>query len=297
MNLELLVVRVAKDLAPRDKFSPELRTNFERVTGIYKTRRWNGSATALAIQSAKIAATANNGGPILGVIVVTQSPDRKSPCMAIEIAGALGLGKDTIAFDVNQSCDGFVYGLWLANLMKARVLLVVVDMLRAREDAIDSLIFSDASAAAIIGPDDGASIMTAGFYTDPSGSEKLCADSKGLLKMDGGAVYDFATEKVPELISSYTAKNGGFDYLCQHQPNESMMKVIEKRSGFTGRSLRAINEYGNASLVSLPIALAANEDKIKGKRVLLAGYGAGWAAALMGLGWSGNRITHLSEVE
>lgn len=51
------------------------------------------------------------------VICVTQTPDYLQPSNANVLHGRLGLGKHVAAFDVNQGCSGWVYGLYLAACM------------------------------------------------------------------------------------------------------------------------------------------------------------------------------------
>lgn len=292
-----LTVCVSKNVVSRAKLDKTIVANFERVTGIKKTRHWEGNATTLAMRTAQFHGDKfpmkSGGDPIGAVICITQSPDRKSPCMAIEIHRALGLESSIPAFDVNQSCDGFIYGWWLASQLGKPVLVVCVDMLRAPTGA-DTLIFSDAACAFIV---DGAKrIDPAVFLTDGTGAKHLCSNKQGLLAMDGGMVFDFATRNVPALIKDYQIRFGHYQFLAQHQPNLSMMKLIEGRTGFTGRSLHCIEEYGNCSMVSIAATLAYNEKQILDKKVLLCGYGAGWAAAIMGCRWAPFPVTQLLEI-
>lgn len=269
---------------------------FERVTGIAKTRRFSGTATELAVKTALAhKGFAGEFEDPFALIVVTQSPDRRSPCMAVDVHRALRLARTIPAFDVNQSCCGFIYGLALAKTLGVPVLLVCVDMLRATPDTIDELIFSDAACAAFVDP--SIALHSPLFHTDGSGAEKLTSDEKGLLCMDGGAVFDFVTSHVPQLLRAYEDFSGSYDYLAQHQPNLSMMKIVEKKSGFTERSLHSIQEYGNQSMVSVATAIAMNEKEALGKRLLLAGYGAGWSAAVMGVRWSDTPVSRIVEIK
>ena len=49
------------------------------------------------------------------LIFVSQSPDYPLPATACILQERLGLPQTCAAFDVNQGCAGFVYGLWLAS--------------------------------------------------------------------------------------------------------------------------------------------------------------------------------------
>ncbi len=285
-------IAVPKNILDRSGYDPVQLKNFERVTGIVKTRRWEGSASALAIEAAR--PFGQLGNLIQAVVVVTQSQDRKSPCMAMDLHGHLKLGPNVPAFDVNQSCDGLVYGIWLASKLHVTTLVVCVDMLRAREGTTDALIFSDAACAIMVQPSE--QIFPPHFLTDASGVDVLKSDKDGFLCMNGGAVFDFVTKNVPPLIQKYDGLMGPFDLLAQHQPNESMMGLVEKRSGFGSRSLRSIREYGNQSMVSIATAIAANENQCIGKKILLCGYGAGWAAGVIGVKWLPYEVCKILEV-
>lgn len=296
--IESLTVVTPSELVDRSAFNPSDVTNFERVTGIRHTRRWGQPAAELAMTALhhhKLTYGLDKDN-IDALIVVTQSPDTKSPCMAVELHHSLGLPPDVPAFDINQSCDGFIYGLDMATRVADRKAIVVcVDKLRAREETLESLLFSDAASVAVI--DSRYRHPSRAFYfTDGSKRGKLCADAEGYLRMDGAAVFDFVTREVPNFIKRYPGGVGDDWMLCQHQANLSMMRLVAKRSGFDGRCLSSIERWGNMSLVSIPAALADEEVRILGKTVLLCGYGAGFCAAEIALDWPRLRVAQILEV-
>ena len=49
------------------------------------------------------------------LIFVSQTPDYRLPATACVLQERLGLPTDTIAFDVNLGCSGYVYGLYLLS--------------------------------------------------------------------------------------------------------------------------------------------------------------------------------------
>src|SRR5688572_18765722 len=54
------------------------------------------------------------------LILVTQTPDYTMPASSILLQNRLGLKKNTLAFDINLGCSGWVYGLSIAaGLMRA----------------------------------------------------------------------------------------------------------------------------------------------------------------------------------
>lgn len=66
------------------------------------------------------------------LMYVCQRPDFQSPATAFFIHNKLGLSEDCVAFDINQGCPGWVYGLWLSSQMLEsgtckKILLIVAD--------------------------------------------------------------------------------------------------------------------------------------------------------------------------
>ncbi len=271
---------------------------FEQTTGIKKTRRWEQPIIE-PMRSALLRVVPKiNRESIGAVIVVTQTPMIHSPCYAAGIHRLLGLDPRVPVMDVNQSCDGFVYGLWLARAIRPRepmnqVLLICYDQLRFAPTPTEGLIFSDAISISVIEPLPSNNHF---FLTDGSGGEHLFMLRGGEMRMDGGKVFDFVVGKIPGQISAFKTAFGPFDYLCQHQANVSMMNLVDRKTGFKDNSLRSIEEFGNQSLVSIPTALAMNEEKILGKHILLAGYGAGWCSALTGIHWSTEPVSSITEL-
>lgn len=303
MEIESLIIGVPKAILDRSLFvkDPQQLASFEKMTGIKKTRRWLGCDDENLFKRVEEKLDKKS---ICAVILITQSPFRLSPCCAVDIHQTLNLPKNIPVFDVNQSCDGFIYGLWLSRkILKGtdhnkRVLLVCFDQLRFAKTPVESLIFSDAISFAVIkGMPPGQMDWDSDFFTDGDGASVLFAGRDGQMEMDGGKVFDFVTKNIPTQIISYCLPyERNFAFLCQHQANLSMMKIVDRRSGFQDRSLYSIEEYGNQSLVSIPTALAYNEQKILGKNILLAGYGAGWCSAITGIGWANEKISEIIEV-
>ena len=101
--------------------------------------------------------------------------------------------------------------------------------------------------------------------------------------MNGPEVYKFAVNEVPDVISE-ALKNAGLkasdlDWLLLHQAN---IRIMEHASQVLGvpmsKVLRNIEEYGNTSAGSIPLALAeaVKAGKVKkGDIIAVAGFGAG----------------------
>lgn len=291
--LEYLRVAVPRNIVDRSHLPADELAKFEKVTGILKTRRTVRSTTANFIKDALISCKMENTinrNAIEALIVVTQSPDRLSPNMAVEIHKFLGLPAHVPALDINHACDGFIVGLWAGQKLSNKTMVICVDRLRYNKTPMESLIFSDSVSIAVV---NGNYQHHMDSYTDGSKFDKLHCGLDGDMDMNGNDVFDFVTTEVPKLLRPVSDK---YDFLAPHQANESMNRILEIRSGFKGRTLYSIREYGNQSMNSVPTNLAHNESAILGKSVLMCGFGAGYTAATMSINWPHERIAKIVEV-
>ena len=109
--------------------------------------------------------------------------------------------------------------------------------------------------------------------------------------MNGKEVYKFATREVPEVIEEALANAGlkteDVDHLLLHQANIRIMEIVAQRLGIPmEKVIHNLEEYGNTSAASIPLALAeaVQSGKIKkGDVIACAGFGAGlsWGATVM----------------
>jgi len=251
------------------------------------------------------------------LIFVTQTPDYFMPATACVLQQRLGLGKNCAAFDVNQGCAGYVYGLWLAsNLVAAgsirRALLLVGDTISRVVSPLDRTVtslFGDAGTATAIEFDESAPAMHFELGADGSGQKHLgvpagafrvphTADTAARsdrgggnsrsdedLFMDGGEVFTFTLREVPSLVKSILAATGDsiatIDAFVFHQANRFMLNYLAKRLALpSDKVVVAMTDFGNTSSATIPLALTTNlrDSLAKGpKRLLLAGFGAGFS--------------------
>ena len=172
------------------------------------------------------------------LIFVSQAPDWHQPATACELQHRLSLPKTCAAFDVNQGCAGFVYGLWLAGSLiesgaSRCVLLLVGDAQSLGRDARNRImapVFGDGGSATLLERQENATPMHFGLGTDGSGFEAIISpagkaripfvrepernvvcvedifDPSGNpwqlcdTYMDGGKVFTFTMDVVPQHI-------------------------------------------------------------------------------------------------
>jgi 3-oxoacyl-[acyl-carrier-protein] synthase III len=294
--IEKLIIGIPRHVVPRDHIPSDELRKFENVTGIRRTRRYNGTSAEFIKETleAHSRCCETSFDDVDCLIVVTQSPDRLSPCLAVDIHDFLELPSSVPAFDINHACDGFIMGLWAARALGLKPLVICVDRLRYNKTPLESLIFSDAVAIAKLEIDERS--FPTKFYTDGSKANTLYCGLNGEMDMDGNKVFDFVTTMVPPLIAQFERENVPSDLLVPHQANRAMNKLLEMRSGFKGKTLYSIETFGNQSMCSIPTAIAFNERKALGKRLLLCGFGAGYTAALGRIFWPMDPVCRMVEV-
>lgn len=258
------------------------------------------------------------------IIVGTVTPDQPSPSCATAVQRKLG-ATDIPAFDIAAACAGFVYGLTIADQFigngKARCVLVIGVELLSRavnwKDRTTCVLFGDGAGAVVLGPssmtrpgdlDDGSrpGILATQIFTDGSLAEALCIPAGGAMKpvtpevletaenkvqMDGQDVFRTAVKQLAA-SSAQVMKAAGLvsrdlDWVVPHQANMRIITQVAQRLGFPlERFVLNLEEYGNTSSASIPIALdeAVRDGRIvPGQKVLMCALGAGisWGAAVV----------------
>ena len=264
------------------------------------------------------------------LIFVSQHPDYFLPATACILQDKLGLAQSCAAFDVNQGCSGYVYGLWLAFSMVesracSRVLLLEGDVFARvtdQDNRVIAPIFGDCGTATLV---EYAAEETKSWFmlgTDGSGAEALiwpagrgrlplpqtpeeyapyCErlfDASGTpwrlnrTYMDGGAVFDFTLNVVPDhildLLCFAQKTPDQIDSLVLHQANRQIMQAIADKVGFLPEKvpMESFSKYGNLAGASIPAAICdALTAVIQNSRqeLLLSGYGIGlsWASTVL----------------
>lgn len=233
-----------------------------------------------------------NKDSIDALICVTQTPDYFQPCNAAYLHGQLDLTNSCAAFDVNQGCSGYIYGLWLASMMIEsnscdRVLLLAGDTLSKvvnKEDSNIAPLFGDAGTATILersgNIDSYFSLHTDGKKFDtiiqPKGAFRLPSkeqindgrifDTTNIrelsdLYMDGAAVFSFSIGTEPKAIEdllSYSNKSKeDIDYIFFHQANKYIISNIARRLKIPLKKApsETTGKFGNQSSASIPCTI------------------------------------------
>ncbi len=128
-------------------------------TGVYERRIANESETALDLaEEASKSILLRNALIPDAIIFVTQTPDLGMPSNGFLLQARLGVSRESVVFDINLACSGFVYGLAIASSLVesrlcSRVLLVTADTysrIVSPGDRSARPLFGDGAAAALV---------------------------------------------------------------------------------------------------------------------------------------------------
>lgn len=232
------------------------------------------------------------------VLLATCSMPGPLPGGSPEVAARLGC-RSAGASDVGAGCAGFTYALsFAADSIRAgsadHVLVVGSEKLLPMVDPDDrgtAFLFGDGAGAAVVSavpsPDDGIGPVV--WTHDGDQHERLVIDGSPLrLKMEGRAIYRWATTALPDLARRACARAGiepaDLAAFVPHQANLRITESVVKSLALPDSVVvaRDVVDSGNTSAASVPIALArlAEQGSVRrGDAVLLFGFGAGLTAA------------------
>ena len=243
-------------------------------------------------------------------IVATSTPDYPFPATACIVASRLG-ATDKPAFDMEIACSGFIYGLTIASGLivsgvYSRVMLIGAETLSKivdRNDRSTAVLFGDGAGAVILEASAENSFLSSDLGSDGSRPEMLCllgggsrrpftveslAAGEQYLRMEGREVFKFAVTKMIHstgvALKKAHLQKSDVDWLIPHQANRRIIDAAAKYLDMPeDKVIINIEEYGNTSAASIPIALseALDSGKIKpGDVIVFVGFGGGlsWGA-------------------
>ncbi len=310
---------VPKNVITNDELSNIVETSDEWIytrTGISKRcLSTNENTSDFAINVGKKLIENANISPedIDIVIVATITSDYLTPSTACIVQGAIG-AKNALAFDINVACSGFVYALSIADkFLKSGVYKNAIVI--GAETLSKLLDWSDRSTCVLFGDGSGGALLTASTNYNSIIAEDLKADgiswqaitggklnnnnpfveekeqSSFYLQMNGRDVFNFATKTIPKSVNQVLSKANltldDIKYIVPHQANSRIVEVAAKKLKVSlDKFYLNLQNYGNTSAASIPIALAEmskNGLLQKGDKIIITGFGAGltWASMLI----------------
>ena len=305
-------------VVPNSEFEKSLETSDEWIrsrSGIERRRfAAEGQTTSdLAIEAAK-AAMANAGctpADIDGIIVATSTPDLTFPSVGTMVQKGIGM-EHGFAFDVQAVCAGFIYALTTANSMiiagqATRLLVIGAETFSRIMDWTDRstcVLFGDGAGALVIsgqpGKGDNADrgILAADLNSDGRYRDMLFVDGgvsttgeSGKLRMQGNALFRQAVDKLAgtafAALKKIGLENEDVDWIVPHQANIRIIQGTAKKMNIPmDRGIVTVQDHGNTSAASIPLALSVGVEtgKIKRGDLLLSeaiGGGLAWGSVVL----------------
>ncbi|MBN2592874.1 MAG: ketoacyl-ACP synthase III [Sedimentisphaerales bacterium] len=274
----------------------------------------NESTAFLATEASKkaLAEAKLDGRDLELIIVATITPEMVFPSTASFVQRALKAKKAWV-FDLSAACSGFVYGLSIvqqfiesgrlnnALVIGAETLTKITDW----TDRASCILFGDGAGAVVLQrKEDGRrGILYSTMHSDGNRWEALNCQAYGsrypvsrelddpkkiYMQIKGREVYQQAirriVETVKDCLDACDLSIDDLKMLVSHQMNARIIESAAKRLELPDEKVFInINEYGNTSAASVPIAFdeCVRKGKIKrGDIVLLVAFGAGltWGA-------------------
>lgn len=228
----------------------------------------------------------------IGLLVFASlSPDYRRPATACVLQKRLGLSSGCGAFDLGLGCSAYPYALLAASSLLAasgaRYALVLagetMTKITGSRDRSTVMLFGDAGTCTLLEKSDGFAIQGL-FKTDGAGYRDIIIPAGGArnpapprideetpdgcrrslydLAMNGMNVFSFSIGAVPKAVKEFYAATGtgaaDYDLFALHQSNLQILQKIAHKIGAPFEKVPlCLEEYGNTSAASIPLALGA----------------------------------------
>jgi 3-oxoacyl-[acyl-carrier-protein] synthase III len=252
------------------------------------------------------------------IICCTATPDFLFPATACLVQYELG-AQNAGAFDLEAACSGFIYGIsvgsqFIRSGAYKTVLVVAAESLSRFMDWSDRstcVLFGDGAGAILLQASDaetGLLSFVLGSHGAGSNLIKLPAGGAALpashetvdnhdhfLKMQGKEVYRFAVRIMGDSAVAALEKSGlayeDISICIPHQANTRIIASIADRLKLPPEKVFLnIDQYGNTSAASIPIALceAVDAGLVKpGDNILFVAFGSGLTSGAAVVRWGG----------
>lgn len=249
------------------------------------------------------------------LIFVSQTPDYILPATSTLLQNKLGLSSETIAFDINLGCSGYVYGLSvitsllekLPNPNSTALLLVgdTISKLCNKRDLSTYPLFGDAGSATLLKKENN-EIISFDLHSDGKGANSIIVEDGGFrnsyskasekefsddgvnfrrkknLYLNGMDVFSFGITKVPKAIKSFYEESNlderNIDYFIFHQANMFMNEKIRTKLKISEEKVPyTLYNYANVSSATIPLTITSKlKNKVsKSLNIIACGFGVG----------------------
>ena len=279
-----------KRIVENSEFERTLDTSDEWISsrsGIKRRHFANEDETTSAMATLAAKEALEDAGLVAGdidaIILATSTSDLTFPSAATMVQANLGMTRG-FAYDVQAVCAGFVSALANANALvisgQAKKVLVIgsetFSKLMDWEDRSTCVLFGDGAGAVIVSAESGTGdksdrgILASDLNSDGTLKNILYVDggvstqSTGYLRMHGKEVYRHAIEKLATTAQNSMETAGvsvnEIDWIVPHQANIRIIHGTAKKMGIPKeRILTTVQDHGNTSAASIPLALSVSK--------------------------------------
>ena len=288
-------------------------------TGVQERRILKGEGQGVSVMAIKavqqlLEKTGTDPLEIDLVICATVTPDVTFPDTANIIAYNTGL-KNAFSFDLSAACSGFLFALttgakYIESGLHKKVIVIGADKMSSiidYEDRATCIIFGDGAGAVLLEPDEENGFHNSFQRSDGSGQEHLYMIAGGSAKpasietvtnrehyvrQNGKVVFKAAVSGMTDAVKRIMKRNEltieDVDWLIPHQANIRIIETVGKMLDFPSEKVMVtIQKYGNTTAATLPLCLAAYEDRLKkGDKLIFTAFGGGFTWGASYLTWA-----------
>jgi 3-oxoacyl-[acyl-carrier-protein] synthase-3 len=321
MNTRSVVIGCGHYLPARivenSEFEATLDTNDEWIrsrSGIERRHFAAEGETTSQMATAAARAALDDAGlgadDVDAIILATSTPDLTFPSAATMVQAQLGMTKG-FAFDVQAVCAGFVFALANANALilsgqATRVLVIGAETFSRIMDWTDRstcVLFGDGAGAVLLEAQSGEGtaqdrgILSTDLNSDGRHRDLLYVDggtstgTVGYLRMQGNQVFRHAVGKLAATATTAMERAGvtpeDVDWIVPHQANIRIIQGTANKLNLPmSQVVVTVQDHGNTSAASIPLALSVGRDRgqIKQGDLLVTeaiGGGLAWGAVVL----------------
>lgn len=249
------------------------------------------------------------------IICATVTGDYRFPDTASLIAHKVG-AKNAYGFELGAACSGFLFAMqtgaqFIASGTHKKVIVIGGDVMSSIVDYTDRttcILFGDGCAAVMLEPNaEGHGVQDAILKSDGSGEEYLLmkgggsrnpltpetlASKDNTIWQNGGPVFKRAvtgmSTTVKGIMERHSLSHNEISWVVPHQANIRIIQTVASMLDFPIEKVAVnIEEYGNTTAATIPLALGSYESKLKkGDKVILTAFGGGFTWGAMYLTWA-----------
>lgn len=286
------------EVSPSDLFSDD-DGRIVSKTGIARLNRTDKTALQLGLIACRKLTSLDKVREEIGfVIYVTQSPENFLPNHASIIQHELGITGNSMCFDVNQGCSGFVQALYILNSLLSTSgdrygLIVCSDTYShhmSHDDRSTQALFSDGATAVIVEKKqkEGWELTGISNHTDGSGASLLMKSvmNDDKMRMNGPEIFQwtrrFLGRQIGALLDKHDLCLDDVDSFFLHQASKLVLDNVTGSLSIPKHKVpTTLGITGNLVSSSLPFLIKNNYSQFNDSRLLvLAGFGVGLSSSI-----------------